>query len=184
MKIKESCELWKDVVGYEGLYMVSSNGRVICVGSDRAKRATVSANGSLIMSSKENKGYLSVTFTKNNKRTQIQLHRVIAQAFIPNPHNKPQVNHINGVKSDNSIENLEWVTPSENVKHSFKVLGRTIHNKNQTGIYGKAVICIETGIEYVNINEAAKHNNVSASCISNAIKGVQKTSANKTWRLK
>lgn len=183
MKIKESCELWKDVVGYEGLYMVSSKGRVICVGNDRAKRATIAANGSLIMSNKENKGYLSVTFTKEGKKTQIQVHRVVAFAFIQNPLNKPQVNHKNGIKSDNSVENLEWVTASENVRHSFDVLGRIIHNKNKTGIYGKRVLCLDTGIEYLNINEAANKNNVHPSCISRAIKGVQKTAANKKWAL-
>lgn len=65
-------------------------------------------------------GYLGVVLCKNGKTKLIAVHRLVAMHFIPNPENKPQVNHKNGVKNDNAAENLEWVTQSENMKHAVK----------------------------------------------------------------
>lgn len=69
-------------------------------------------------------GYKYVIFVINNQRIKKQVHRLIALTFIPNPLNKPQVNHKNGVKDDNKIDNLEWVTSRENIIHNYRVLGR------------------------------------------------------------
>jgi hypothetical protein len=69
-------------------------------------------------------GYLRVGIYFNKKANIQSVHRLVAESFIPNPKNKPQVNHINGIKTDNRVENLEWVTSSENVKHTFNNLGR------------------------------------------------------------
>jgi hypothetical protein len=65
-------------------------------------------------------GYFGVNLYINKKRISKSIHRIVAETFIPNPDNKPQVNHINGIKTDNRIQNLEWVTPSENITHSFR----------------------------------------------------------------
>lgn len=103
-------EIWKDVVGYEGKYMVSNLGRVKSVKKD------------LILTPKNNHdGYLRIQLWNKNKVEFVSIHRLVAMAFIPNIDNKPFVNHINGTKNDNRVENLEWVTQSENINHSWQI---------------------------------------------------------------
>ena len=93
-------EIWRDIDGYEGLYQVSNFGRVKSFqrGKPRILKAFL------------NSGYLSVVLYRDHKVKQCLVHRLVALAFIPNPEDKPLVNHINGVKTDNCVENLEWAT--------------------------------------------------------------------------
>lgn len=109
-------EVWKDVVWYEWLYQVSNIGRV--------KRIIRSE---LIMKSCSSNWYSIVNLSKDKKKKIIKIHRLVAQAFLLNPSNKPQVNHINWVRNDNRVENLEWVTNSENLKHMYDVLNYVCH---------------------------------------------------------
>ena len=106
-------EIWKDVVGYEGLYKVSSFGNVLSV-----KR------GIYLNKKSKRSGHLYIGLSKNNVRKNKYVHRLVAIAFIPNPENKPEVNHINGNPKDNNLYNLEWNTRYENSIHSYKILDR------------------------------------------------------------
>lgn len=110
-------EIWKDVIGYEGLYQVSNLGNVKRIGSFRGVNKKYLNNYNLNPLD-NGKGYLRVKLTKNNISKRYMLHRIIAEAFIKNVDNKPFINHINSNRKDNRIENLEWCTQSENVKHA------------------------------------------------------------------
>ena len=119
-------EEYRDIEGYEGLYQVSNLGNVKSL-------TRMVYNGHNYYSVKEkilkpgicNKGYKRNGLSKDNKQKHYATHRLVATAFIPNPEGKPQVNHINGIKDDNRIENLEWNTASENVIHAFDTGLRT-----------------------------------------------------------
>lgn len=120
-------EIWKHVIGYEGIYMISSFGNVKSL--DRKVINSVYNKGYAILHGKEmykNKdkdGYLTVGFFKDKKAKTFKIHRLVALHFIPQINGKNIVNHKNGNKSDNHVENLEWCTNSENQIHSFKTLG-------------------------------------------------------------
>lgn len=110
---KEVAELWRDVIGFEGLYRVSDFGNVLSC-SRKFK-----PNGGRMKPKKTKLGYLEVCLTKNRKKYYPLVHSLVAKAFIPNPAKLSQVNHKNGNKYNNKAINLEWVTSSQNIKHAF-----------------------------------------------------------------
>lgn len=99
-------ELWKNIKGYEGLYQISSLGRVKSFYKNKILKPRVKENN-----------YLIVSLYKEGKDKKFYIHRLVAEAFIPNTDNKEYVNHKDFNKSNNSVENLEWVTRSENFRH-------------------------------------------------------------------
>lgn len=114
-------EIWKDISGYEGLYQVSNLGRVK---SFRLHKISILKN--II----QKEGYIRVVFTVKSAHKSFFVHRLVAQAFIPNPENKPEVNHIDGDKTNNRVENLEWCTARENQIHSYNI-GLQISQKGE-----------------------------------------------------
>ncbi len=100
-------DIWKDVIGFENYYQVSNLGHVYSL---RTKK---------ILKNGFSRGYPKVNLSIDSKKTMFEIHRLVAIAFIPNTENKRYVNHINGIKTDNRLENLEWVTASENNIHAY-----------------------------------------------------------------
>lgn len=122
-------EIWKPVPEFEGYYEVSNLGRVRSV--DRyCVRPTVGdkafRKGKIVGFRVSKRGYLQAVLHKDGEKFHPYIHRLVAKAFIPNPENKPQVNHKDGDKTNNCVENLEWNTNLENNLHSWRVLGRTV----------------------------------------------------------
>lgn len=167
--------VWKPIREYEGLYEVSNFGEVRRV------------NGDIKTPTQTPYGYLVINLSKRSKVKTYMVHRLVAEAFVANPHNKPCVNHLDECKTNNNANNLEWVTHKENTnygtarqrhKATLKEYFKTHPGKNR-----KAVKCIETDIIYSSMTEAASHMNVNRTNISGCIHGWQHTAGGYHWEL-
>jgi hypothetical protein len=129
-------EIWKEIKGYEGLYQVSNYGRIKSLSHinylGRLRQECI------LGSRLSDRGYHTAVLYNNGKPKSFRVHQLVAKAFIDNPFNKPHVNHLDGIKSNNFIDNLEWVTISENQKHAFKNgLNRITCKRNEKGKFIK-----------------------------------------------
>lgn len=172
-------ELWKDVVGYEGYYQVNNLGEVRGV-----ERFVKHVSGGLkkvrsrvLYRHPDRKGYIRVLLAKEGKNKCCQVHRLVALAFIPNPNNKPCINHINLQTNDNNVVNLEWVTNRENTDHSVN-MGSFIglnRGEKQGGskLKDKEVIQIKKYLNegFLKSRETAQLFNASEQTICNIKKG-------------
>lgn len=177
-------EIWKPVLGYEGLYEVSDQGRVRSLtrvvatinrwGQDMLK----ALSGCVLVGSRHAKGYRQVKLCKEGVLENFRVSRSVARHFIPNPENKPQVNHINGNTHEDKAANLEWVTNLENQRHSYECLGRKTPNYLKTPVIAER----KGEIKYwSSMHEPAKYG-IGASQVANMLAGRQKTCHGFHWR--
>lgn len=161
-------EIWKSVKGFEGFYEASNLGRVKSI-----KRTSIDSIGrkrifrERILKQFSRQGYLRVSIYSNTIFKSARVSRIVAEAFILNPENKPQINHINGIKIDNSIENLEWATAKENVNHAYKTglkIGRRGEKCNLSKLKNRDVYAILKSNKPQ--KELSKKHKVSISLIS------------------
>lgn len=163
--------MWKKIIidNIETNYSVSENG---IVRNDNTNK---------ILSQRIQQGYCHVGLTINGKAKSCRVHRLVAQAFIPNPENKPYVNHIDGIRSNNNVENLEWCTPKENTQHAVKT-GLMLPTRERAVI--QFSLEGERLAEYVSLAEAARQTGSSVEKIILCCKMQRKTHNNFQWRYK
>ena len=160
-------EQWKDVVGYEGLYQVSDCGeikRVLFVNNKVRK-----PQEKILHQHTAWNGRMLVDLYKDGNRKRITVHRIVASAFIPNPNNLPQINHIDGNPKNNIVENLEWCDASYNMKHAYEN-GLNPRLKKYNDARKKPIIR-DDGKIYDCAYSAAKDMNVSVNSIRGVLKG-------------
>ena len=160
-------EYWKPVVGYEGLYMVSNWGRVksIKFGKERILKPVTNSSG-----------YLLVGLYKNNIEKKYSVHRLVAEAFIPNPYNLPQVNHRDENKLNNNVDNLEWCTNEYNINYGTR-----------TERYSKPVLQYTLDGEFVGEWPSAREcgrNGFNQGSVSACCRGELKTHKGYIWKYK
>ena len=179
-------EEWRDVVGYEGLYQVSSIGRVKSL---REKTRIKDKRDGIMCQKFDQRGYYRVNLHKDGKCKALLVSRLVAMAFIPNPNNLPQVGHNDDVKTNNTVENLYWTNSSENLTHNG--LHLKIRDKRQKHIdrvinaLSTPVICKDNlGNEYwySSMQEASRITGAESGKISMCCNGLRKHHRNMEWR--
>lgn len=160
-------EIWRDVNGYEGLYQVSNYGRVKSLAKNGRKEL-------ILKLSKTIWGYLDIQLYKNGRNHHERIHRLVAKAFIPNPNNLPQVNHIDLNRQNNRVDNLEWCDVQHNYWHT-----RSLTGKNQRPSH--KVRCIETNKIYESARIAALEIGVTPWAIRYACIGRNDTCKKLHW---
>lgn len=191
-------EEWRDIPGYEGYYQVSNLGRVKGLSRwiNGNKRKCTDEH---ILKEGDNRGYKRVVLSVNAVHKSFSVHRLVAEAFLPNPNNYSQINHIDGNKTNNLVNNLEWCNASQNNLHKFRVLGYQVSQKTRDKISSasigrkwseesrnnlskilrgkkkpslcRKVLCRTTGEVFSSIQEAARAKGVHGSNITMCCQG-------------
>ena len=162
-------EEWRDIKGYEGLYQVSNHGRVSSLNC-RGHKGCIG----ILTPRLDGKGYEMVALYKEGKARNTKVHRLVAQAFIPNPNNYPQVNHKDENKTNNDVKNLEWCTNEYNHNYGTR-------NERVGKSLSKKVICITTGEIFNSMREACRKYNISSGSMTECCQGKRKTAGGYKW---
>ena len=164
----------KEIENYEGLYFVDTLGNVVAFPKSTRKNGNCNY---VCLNQQIKKGYAVVNLYKNNKMKSLSVHRLVAQAFIPNPNNYCEVNHVNGIKLDNRVENLEWCTKQQNAKHAFDnnlsgFRDKALNNLRQMRSVYKRVDITKNDISmsFDSTTDAAKFLNSTRMAVADAIK--------------
>ena len=171
-------EIWKPIPGYEGYYEVSNLGRVKSLDREHitsnGKHRSIKGRMLKLNLSQE---YANVELNKEGHPHVYSVHRLVAMTFIPNPENKQTVNHKDGDKLNNVVDNLEWMTWSENNKHAHET-GLNTTDPNKTGataksnaVTSRSVYCVETDQIYCSRSECARQLGIESSAINDSIRG-------------
>lgn len=173
-------EIWKDIKNFEGIYQVSNLGNI--KGIDRYVNSGINIKKRLIKEKKKKltknkKGYLKVTLFKNGKGTTREVQRFVAETFIPNPNKLPQVNHIDGNKQNNNVNNLEWCTEKENSSHRTNILKKGMKKVKQYDLNGNFIK------EYESVKEASIQTGTKDYLISKVIHNKRNKTGNYKWVL-
>ena len=189
-------EIWKDIEGYEKLYQISNFGNIKSL-----DRYIINKNGEKqyfpgkYLIQRLNDGYLRVTLSKNNKQRTFRVNILVAKAFIPNPENKPEVNHIDGNKENNKVDNLEWNTRSENELHAYKNGLAKPSNKQKQAVakyakenYSKKVVQYSLNGEFIkewnSMHDVWRELGIRPSYICRCCKGLRNQTYGYIWKYK
>lgn len=187
-------EIWRDIPEYKGLYKINNLGQVKSLINNKLLKCWMNSGG-----------YCSVKLCLYGLKKNHVIHRLVAKAFIPNPENKTQVDHINTIRADNRVENLRWVTEKENSNNPLTVLHLSnckkgmklsFETKKKCSIshigkkhslstkvkLGKEVMCLEKNLRFYAIREASRILNVSHSSINQVLSGKRKTAGGFHWK--
>jgi len=172
-------EIWRHVKKYGDIYSISDRGRVRAnkrtAPLSRERYVSYATKTRILKPYPRNRGYLAITLSYKRAIKTFSIHRLVAQAFINNPENKPCVNHINGLKTDNSLKNLEWCTYSENSKHAFKL-------KLNVGAQGEAAASAKlNNKKVIYIRQSDKSLTQLSDIFNVSVSAIRRAKNKKTW---